>query len=48
MRSSESREEYLECILMLSEQGDVHSIAIANKLGVTKPSVSHAMKLLRE
>ena len=48
MRSSESREDYLEAILMLSEQGDVHSIAIANKLGVTKPSVSHAMKLLRE
>lgn len=48
MKTSDSREDYLECILMLSEKGDVHSVAIASQLGVTKPSVSHAMKLLRE
>lgn len=48
MRINESLENYLERILMLSEKGDVHSIMIAKELGVTKPSVSHAMKLLRE
>ena len=49
MKISESIENYLECILMLSKQlGTVHSIDIANELGVTKPSVSHATKLLRE
>lgn len=49
MKISESLENYLECILMLSKQnGTVHSIDIANELGVTKPSVSHATKLLRE
>lgn len=44
-----SAEDYLECILMLSEkQSDVHSIDIARSLEVTKPSVSIAMKKLRE
>lgn len=34
---------------MLSKQGSaVRSIDIATMLGVSKPSVSHAMKLLRE
>ena len=48
MRINESAENYLEQILMLSEKGDVHSVMIAKALGVTKASVSHAMKLLRE
>ena len=49
MKISESIENYLECILILSKQhGTVHSIDIAGELGVTKPSVSHATKLLRE
>lgn len=49
MKISESIENYLECIFMLSKQQEaVHSIDIANELGVTKPSVSHATKLLRE
>ena len=49
MKISESIENYLECILILSKQhGTVHSIESANELGVTKPSVSHATKLLRE
>ncbi len=44
-----SAEDYLECILMLSEkQSDVHSIDVARALDVTKPSVSIAMKKLRE
>lgn len=49
MQISESIEDYLERILMLQKRkGAVHSIDIAVELGVTKPSVSRAMKLLRE
>ena len=45
----ESAENYLESILILQEQcGEVHSIDIVNKLGYSKPSVSIAMKKLRE
>ena len=45
----ESAEDYLEMILMLSEKkGEVRSIDIATGLGVSKPSVSVAMKQLRE
>lgn len=45
----ESGEDYLERILMLSRsQGTVRSVDIARELDVTKPSVSHAMKMLRE
>ena len=45
----ESAEDYLESILILQEQcGSVRSIDIANKLGYSKPSVSIAMKKLRE
>lgn len=41
MRSFESREDYLEAILVLqNEKGAVRSIDIAAKLGFTKPSVS--------
>ncbi len=49
MKIRESAEDYLEMILMLSEsKGEVRSIDIAAGLGVTKPSVSVAMKHLRE
>jgi Mn-dependent DtxR family transcriptional regulator len=49
MQIRESAEDYLEAILVLSKSGDgVHSVDIAARLGVSKPSVSHAMKLLRE
>ena len=45
----ESGEDYLESILMLQEQlGQVRSIDIVNHLGYSKPSVSIAMKKLRE
>lgn len=45
----ESAEDYLESILILQEQcGQVRSIDIVNKLGFSKPSVSIAMKKLRE
>lgn len=49
MHIHESAEDYLEMILMLYEQkGAVRSIDIAAGLSVTKPSVSFAMKQLRE
>lgn len=45
----ESAENYLEAILMLQERlGEVHSIDIVNELNYSKPSVSIAMKKLRE
>ena len=45
----ESAEDYLESILILQEKcGSVRSIDIVNKLGYSKPSVSIAMKKLRE
>ncbi|MEE0945077.1 MAG: metal-dependent transcriptional regulator [Clostridia bacterium] len=45
----ESAENYLESILMLkNKKGHVRSIDVANELGVTKPSVSVAMKHFRE
>lgn len=45
----ESAEDYLETILVLQEQlGQVRSIDIVNYLGYSKPSVSIAMKKLRE
>lgn len=44
----ESAENYLETILILSKsKSDVRSIDIANELGFSKPSVSVAMKNLR-
>lgn len=49
MRIQESAENYLETILMLSKKNaHVRSVDIANELGFSKPSVSIAMKKLRE
>lgn len=45
----ESGEDYLESILKLQERGKtVHSIDVVADLGYSKPSVSVAMKKLRE
>ena len=49
MELHESPEDYLETILILSKGNDsVRSIDIASHLGFSKPSVSVAMKKLRE
>lgn len=49
MNIHKSAEDYLEMILMLREEkGYARSIDIAAALSVTKPSVSFAMKKLRE
>ena len=45
----ESSENYLETILVLSRQGNkVRSVDVAHELDYTRPSVSIAMKKLRE
>lgn len=49
MHTNESAENYLETILMLSKvRPVVRSVDVAEELGFTKPSVSVAMKNLRE
>lgn len=48
-KTHESAENYLETILVLEKRnGQVRSIDIAGEMNFSKPSVSHAMKLLRE
>lgn len=48
-KSEESVEDYLETILILGRQlANVRSIDIANELNYSKPSVSVAMKNLRQ
>lgn len=49
MRLHKSGEDYLEAILVLEQKnGDVRSLDLAEHMGVSKPSISNAMKLLRE
>jgi Mn-dependent DtxR family transcriptional regulator len=49
MKILESAENYLETILQLTQKkGFVRSVDIANELNFSKPSVSVAMKNLRE
>ena len=49
MTIHKSAEDYLEAMLMLKqERGYIRSVDVADKLGVTKPSVSYATKRLRE
>ena len=49
MEIKRSAEDYLEMVLMLTQQkGYARSIDVAAELTVTKPSVSHAVKRLRE
>ena len=49
MNIHKSAEDYLEMILMLREKkGYARSVDISLALGVTKPSVSFAMKKLRD
>ncbi len=49
MEIHESAEDYLEAILKIKEKkGIVRSIDIVNEMGYSKPSISIAMKRLRE
>ncbi len=47
--ANNSTEDYLKCILILgNKRGHVRATDIASELGVTRPSVSAAMKKLKE
>ena len=49
MHLHKSGEDYLEAILVLEKKnGLVRSLDIAEHMGVSKPSISNAMRLLRE
>ena len=49
MRSNESSEDYLETILILGNRSSlVRAVDIASEMGFKKPSVSVAMKNLRQ
>ena len=48
MIDNESGEDYLEAVVQLaSSEREVHSVDVARKLGVSKPAVTKAMKILR-
>ena len=49
MQILRASEDYLEAMLMMQKKyGYIRSIDVAEKLGVTKPSVTYATKRLRE
>lgn len=49
LKIQESAENYLETILILRQRiGQVRSIDIVNEMNFSKPSISYAMKQLRE
>lgn len=49
MRRNQSAEDYLETILLLSQQlEDVHQIEIARKMNVSQPAVQKALRILKE
>ena len=49
MKIQKSAEDYLEMVMMIEEKkGSARSIDVATEMGVTKPSVSVAVKRLRE
>jgi len=49
MKLHASGEDYLEAVLMLQKKkGMVRSIDLARHMGYSKPSISHAVKILQE
>ncbi len=47
MKTNQSAEDYLECILLLSnEQEFVHRVDVARRIGVSPPAVQKAVKIL--
>lgn len=46
MKQKKSTEDYLKTIYVLSRQGGVHGAAIAEELGVSRPTVSVSLKAL--
>lgn len=49
MKRSQSAEDYLECILLLSRETEfVHRVDVARKVGVSQPAVQKAVHILVE
>ena len=49
MKRSQSSEDYLECILLLSRETPyVHRVDVARKIGVSQPAVQKAIKILQK
>lgn len=49
MELGKSLEDYLEAILMLHQKAEyVRSVDLARYMGFSKPSISHAVKILRD
>ena len=49
MIENESGEDYLETVLrLLSTGNDVHAVDVARRLGVSKPAVTKAMRILTQ
>lgn len=49
MKNSQSTEDYLECILLLSRESEfVHRVDVARRIGVSQPAVQKAVKILQE
>lgn len=47
MKSNQSSEDYLECILLLSRENEfVHRVDVARRTGVSQPAVQKAIKIL--
>ncbi len=47
MKTNQSKEDYLETILLISkEKKDVHQIDVARRLNVSQPAVQKALRLL--
>ena len=48
MKTNQSKEDYLEAILLLSKEHQyVHQIDVARKIGVSQPAVQKALKILK-
>lgn len=49
MKNSQSSEDYLECILLLSNETEyVHRVDVARRINVSPPAVQKAVKLLQK
>ena len=48
MKLRRTTEDYLKTIYILSKAGEVHGAAIAERLGVSRPTVSISLKALKQ
>ena len=48
MKRRRTTEDYLKTIYILSKAGEVHGAAIAERLGVSRPTVSISLKALKQ